>query len=74
LERPGERLKLWQTREKIGEASQEPYVPSGTKGVKAKLSLARMKQSEPYLKTGALVQYKRHIQLHKWTRSGAKKG
>jgi hypothetical protein len=34
-ERPGERLRHWQTRGKDGEASQEPYVPFGTKGTKS---------------------------------------
>jgi hypothetical protein len=34
-ERPGERLRPWQTRGKDGEASQEPYAPVGTKGFKS---------------------------------------
>jgi hypothetical protein len=33
-ERDEERLRLWQIRGKDGEASQDPLIPSGTKGIK----------------------------------------
>jgi hypothetical protein len=39
-----------------------------------RLMYARRKQSEPYLQIVTLVQYKRYIELHKSTRSGAKRG
>jgi hypothetical protein len=35
MERPGDRSRHWQTGRKDGEASQEPYVPPGTKGIKS---------------------------------------
>jgi hypothetical protein len=38
-EGPGERLRHWQTRGEDGEASQEPWVPLGTKGIKSNKSL-----------------------------------